>query len=1320
MTSNHTLQKFRQLFTSMARVFCCAVFLLMFAGAARAETGEQASQTAGARLPLAVMLVSYHAGLSWSDDQVEGVKQALANEAIDLRIEYMDTRHVAPTAAYYAQLEQLLLDKYAGTPPAVLLASDDNALDLALQLRQAHFPGIPILFSGIGSNRGDSLKQSARVAGVFDNVDVNKNIGLLTRLRPQTTRLLFIHDDSRTSRIQLEEVQKIAPNWPQFRFEYLGGMTVKALQQKLSSLGDSDMVFMLSFARDADDRVFSPSEATDMWAAAANAPLVAQRDIEMRPGVLGGFLVTGRHQGKILGDLAVKWLHGTPVEQLPLLESATAPTFDYAMLQRWKIDAASLPADSIILNKPAPFFDTSSPFFSLTLSMLISLMVIIALLLFLLQTKKRSQLALRESEKNYRELFNSSNEAIFIHDMHNGAIIDVNARFTALYGYPRSAVPSLQIEDLSSNVAPYTRADAWAWLLKARDEGPQLFEWNAKHQDGTLFWAEVSLHLEDINGSRRIVASARDVTERKRAVARANALEYHMQQVFQNLPVALFAVDESHRVTQWNTLMENITGVPCAEMLGRSEAWRGFYPTARATLADMVLDGANLDDLKKLYSGDITNSKVLQGAVEAENMFYRTDGPAIWVHITSVALRDESGTLVGALETMVDINERKVAELALRESEFRLRAFIDNTPSIVYMKDLQGKYVMVNDKFRHVFDVTDDDLLDKTDHGILPQETADVIRQTDLEMLQLKAPITREEKIEQDGMVYEYLSIKFPIFGAKGEVAYIAGISTDITERKKIEAALQASEASYRTLIEHAPEAILVFDVQDNSRIIELNRHAVQLYGYGQAELLGKTPVELSRPVQADGRSAVTAAAEYINQALSGVETRFEWISRHADGHDIPCEVQLVRLPGKNNEVHVRGSVTDITERKAAQAVILRERNFLQALLEAIPIPIFYKNRAGIYVGCNEAFLTIMRLKREDIIGRELTDWLPQNLAQIYLDKDKELYVGDGRQVFEKLINQHLGDPRHIVFHRAVFKDMEGNIGGVIGVMLDVTELQNTRIALEELNHVLESRVTERTSELQQAMKHLIQSEKLAALGNLVAGIAHELNTPIGNIVTVASTLKDETSTFNRKLSDGSMRRSEALASAALMQQAGEMIETNAVRSAKLISDFKQVAVDQSSARRRTFDLKDTIEEVLTTLHPMLKRTTHQIAIHISEKIELDSYPGPIEQIITNLITNSLLHGLDDSGGLISISAHTENSIVVLEYSDNGKGMSEDTLAQIFDPFYTTKLGQGGSGLGLYIVYNLVNGVLGGKISATSSPGAGAHFHMRLPRTAAA
>ena len=162
-----------------------------------------------------------------------------------------------------------------------------------------------------------------------------------------------------------------------------------------------------------------------------------------------------------------------------------------------------------------------------------------------------------------------------------------------------------------------------------------------------------------------------------------------------------------------------------------------------------------------------------------------------------------------------------------------------------------------------------------------------------------------------------------------------------------------------------------------------------------------------------------------------------------------------------------------------------------------------------------------------------------------------------------------------------------------------------------------------------------------------------------------------------------------------------------------------QLAVDQSSARRRLFDLEATINEVMTTLMPMLKRTSHHVDIQIREKIQLDSYPGPIEQIITNLISNSLLHGFDRTeNGKITISAHTFDNEILLDYRDNGQGMGADTLAHLFDPFFTTKLGQGGSGLGLYIVYNLVTGVLGGRITVNSSPDAGAHFAIVLPQSA--
>lgn len=255
---------------------------------------------------------------------------------------------------------------------------------------------------------------------------------------------------------------------------------------------------------------------------------------------------------------------------------------------------------------------------------------------------------------------------------------------------------------------------------------------------------------------------------------------------------------------------------------------------------------------------------------------------------------------------------------------------------------------------------------------------------------------------------------------------------------------------------------------------------------------------------------------------------------------------------------------------------------------------------------------------------------------------------------------------------------------------------------------------------LEQAMSQLVQAEKMAALGSLVAGVAHELNTPLGNSLTVASALTEVTRNFTDRFNAGNLSKQALLDFIAQCCEAAQLIERNSQRAAALIGNFKQVAVDQTSMRRRKFDLRQALDEVLSTLQPNLRHTRHRLAVEVEPGIELEGYPGPIEQIIANLLTNSLLHGLDGiDEGIIRISAEPRGQDhVALTFSDNGIGMSEATVRRAFDPFYTTKLGKGGSGLGLYIVYNLATVVLGGTIKLASSPGQGARFELLLPRLA--
>ncbi|MBV1777115.1 hypothetical protein KSF73_15450 [Burkholderiaceae bacterium DAT-1] len=288
-----------------------------------------------------------------------------------------------------------------------------------------------------------------------------------------------------------------------------------------------------------------------------------------------------------------------------------------------------------------------------------------------------------------------------------------------------------------------------------------------------------------------------------------------------------------------------------------------------------------------------------------------------------------------------------------------------------------------------------------------------------------------------------------------------------------------------------------------------------------------------------------------------------------------------------------------------------------------------------------------------------------------------------------------------------------GSIGLLVGgVWLRITSIRRH-------NRALERRVAERTLELEAAMRQLAQSEKLAALGDLVAGVAHELNTPLGNIRVVSSTLGERVAEFGHALEQGAVRKSQVESFNRLCGEVSRQLEYNSSKAAHLISHFKQMAVDQASNRRRQFNLKELLEQMVVILTPRLKQTSHRIHIDISPDILMDSHPGPLEQITDNLVANALLHAFDGiEHGQITIWARKEHTFVVLKYIDNGKGIPADALHRIFEPFFTTKLGQGGSGLGLYLVFNLIATVLCGKIEAESTLGHGTTFTITLPLVA--
>ncbi|MET1257099.1 sensor histidine kinase [Aliikangiella maris] len=294
------------------------------------------------------------------------------------------------------------------------------------------------------------------------------------------------------------------------------------------------------------------------------------------------------------------------------------------------------------------------------------------------------------------------------------------------------------------------------------------------------------------------------------------------------------------------------------------------------------------------------------------------------------------------------------------------------------------------------------------------------------------------------------------------------------------------------------------------------------------------------------------------------------------------------------------------------------------------------------------------------------------------------------------------------------------------------TQLELMREALDEVVNSLTEKVSERTNVynrtnnellkvvdcLKETQQSLIQYEKLAALGGLVAGVSHELNTPLGNGLIVATTLQKQTEQLIEILPQG-ITKEELDQYLADFHDGIKLVYISIKRAAELVKSFKQVAVDRTSEKRREFDLREVINETIMTLLPSFKRTKIKISENIAENIQLNSYPGPLSQVLTNLIENARVHAFNirdiKTQPKITLTARLEDDWVIIKVTDNGCGIAKSEINRVFEPFYTTTFGKSGTGLGLQIVHNIITGILGGNIELQSEPGQGSTFKIRIP-----
>ena len=533
------------------------------------------------------------------------------------------------------------------------------------------------------------------------------------------------------------------------------------------------------------------------------------------------------------------------------------------------------------------------------------------------------------------------------------------------------------------------------------------------------------------------------------------------------------------------------------------------------------------------------------------------------------------------------------------------------------------------------------------------------------------------------------------------------------------------------------------------------------------AEQAGIMQVHAEVPLDGDdtGHLLLASSTQPLEQRLATQAVRFAASAAIAVGIALALALMLVRLvsgpirrlssvaeavvssgdtqlradvEGDDELGHLAAAFNRMLAQLQEQAAFLRtQAEYHEVLFQRSPMPVVVIDCSrNLWIDCNDAAVQIYGFgSREATLAANALDVL----TPLQYDGRPSAEVIEERLRFALAGEVQVSEWRHrrpdgSEFDAEVHLSRFGTdaVPMLLASLFDVTQRKRAQAELRQLNDELESRVAERTADLaasnaelstaierlRRTQDDLVRSERLASLGSLVAGVAHELNTPLGSVLLASSTLGDGIDELGALLNRGELKRSQLDDFLAHQSDACQLVQRNAQRAAELISRFKQVAVDQSTDQRRRFDLGEVVEEVMATLQPRLRKTVHRAVLDVPPGLRMDSYPGPLGQVLTNLVMNALIHGLGDRPGTIEVVARSAGDEVEIEVADDGVGILAEHLPRLFDPFFTTKLGEGGSGLGLHIVFGLVERTLGGRISVHSTPGQGARFCLRLPRQA--
>ena len=928
--------------------------------------------------------------------------------------------------------------------------------------------------------------------------------------------------------------------------------------------------------------------------------------------------------------------------------------------------------------------------------------------------RKRAEEIRRASEQSYREIFNATNELVFVHDAQTGAIKDVNQAVVNQMGYSHDELLSLTVGELSSGEPPFTQAEANRLITQAMEQGGITGEWMSRKKCGDLFWTEINLKPAVIAGEDCVLCVARDISERKRV---EEALDKERQQL-----ISMFdGIEEAIYVTDPNTY----------EMLYMNSKARELWGEGIGGKCHQVLQGQDSP------CSFCTNDRIF-GKNEGKPYIWEFQNQVTqsWFRCIDKAVRWPDGRMV-RLEMAIDLTDRKRAEEALCRSEERFRQIAENAQEWIWEVDTNGLYTYSSSVVEAILGFRPQEVVGKMHFFDLihPDDRVEITERA-FDVFARKEPIHAlpNRCLHKSGKEVWLSTTALPILDDNGNLLGYRGADTDITEYRRAEAERQA-HVQFLESLEHIDEALrggtdLRQSLSDAIAVVfsvlECDR-AWLLYPADPEAPTFRIPVEHCRPefpgalaldvevpigpgsvenivdaLACDGPVAHVNGTAYpvpaITAARFGVQAQMlmaihptagkPWmIGVHQCSYArpwTPAEKRLFQEMGRR--------VGDALNALLLMREVRQSEERFRSLVESTSDWIWEMDNQCRYTYCSPKVRDLLGYRSEEIIGKTLFELMSADQAERLRPMVHDL-LQSGAPIYELETIVPDRDGREVVLETngVAVVDANGSAIGYRGVNRDITERKRAQEALTRLNDELEEKVRERTRELEEAQEQLLRKEKLAVLGQLAGGVSHEIRNPLGVIKNAIYFLRMTQKNLNDK-----------------GQKHLGLIEQEVNTANRIITELLDYAREPRT-QPTDIALTDCIERaLLVTAPPTEVRVQRQLA---EAPATVWATGGQIEQILVNLMRNAVQ--AMPEGGQLTIRGHTRGSQAVIEVADTGVGISSEDLAKVFEPLFTNKAK--GIGLGLAISRQYAEANKGELTVAESEPGRGTVFCLVLP-----